>query len=280
MKTIYYLLITFLIITLDTSTSGSREASKHTILIQASDKNIPTELLSQSAKIISDRLKDFSNSQPEVSVNQQKKQIKVVFSGDQDLKTIENLVVHKGEIEFYETYDHDGIVELLSGYNHLFTLLTKSEIDNGGTKIGCTTASGMANVNAYLNQLSLGRKCRFVWSQDFDKPNVCLYALKITGDKGSVITGNEIESAKYDQDRIKIKLRPQAAGVWAEATRRNLNKVIAIVLDDNVISAPTVKSSIESGELEISGSYSKTEAGYIASILNNGALPAEFVIVR
>jgi hypothetical protein len=280
MKTIQYSLIILLIFAFFAFAFTNNSGTEHTVLIQAADKNISSLSLIQTAEILSNRLKDFSSGKFDISVVKNKKQIKVILTDDWNIPAVENLLVQKGTIEFYETYNHDGLAELLNGDNKLFSLLTKSEIDNSGTKIGCTSDSETGKVTDYLNTLGLGRKCKFAWSRVFDKSGICLYALKLNGEKGSVINGDDVESAKYYQDRIQIKLKGNAVELWSDATRRNLDNVIAIVLDDSVISAPKVRSVIESGEIEISGNYSKDEAGYISALLNNGVLPAEFSIIK
>lgn len=280
MKTIKYFFIPVLILALFTLAFANQGNTKRTILIQSSDKNISSVIIDQSAEIISKRLKDFTVGKFDISVIPEKKQIKVIVTDDSDFQTIENLLIHNGIIEFYETYNHDGLLELLNGNNHLFRLLTKSSLDNSGAKIGCTAESEVVIVNDYLKTLGLDQKCKFAWSQDLDKSSVCLYALKITGGKGPIITGNDVESAVYDQDRIKIKLKSSAAGLFADATKRNLNNAIAILLDDRVISAPRVMSEITSGEIEISGRFTKSEAGYIAALLNNGVLPVSFDLIK
>jgi preprotein translocase subunit SecD len=280
MKTIFYSLLALLLFTLFTSGCSNRENQNYTILIQSSDKNIPSVSLTQAAEIISKRLKDFSARKFDISVLQEKNQIRVILTDDWDYPAVENLIVRKGTIEFWETFNYNSLAELLNGDDHLFTLLTKSETTNENTKIGCTATSEVGRVTKYLNGLDLSQKCKFSWTQDFDKTSVCLYALKISGETGPVITGNDIESAKYEKDRIQIKLKTNAVGLFADATKRNLNNAIAMVLDDNVISAPKVMSPIESGEIEITGKFTQTQISYIASLLNNGVLPADFVIVK
>jgi preprotein translocase subunit SecD len=280
MKTIYYSLIPLLIYTLFGLAFTNNPTTKRTVLIQSSDKNISSVSLSQSAEIISARLKDFNAGKFDISVIQDKHQIKVILNDDLDVPAIQNLITHKGTIEFYETFNHNSLVELLNEDNHLFTLLNRSEIDNSGAKIGCASGSEVGKVTDYLNTLRLNQKCKFAWTRDFDKSSICLYALKIDGEKSPVITGNDVESAKYNQDKIQIKLKSYAVELWSDATKRNLNNVIAIVLDDNVISAPRVMSEITSGKIEISGKFTKAQSGYIAALLNNGVLPASFIIVK
>ena len=203
-----------------------------------------------------------------------------MITDDQDFQTIENLLVHNGIIEFYEIYNHAGLLELLNGNDHLSTLLSSNDIDNAGTKIGCINESEVNKVNDYVSTLGIDGKCKFAWSQDPDKSDFCLYALRLTDAKGPIITGNDVESTIYEQDIIKIKLRSNAVEIFADATKRNLDNVIAILLDGKVISAPRVRSEISGGEIEISGRFSKSEAGYMAALLNNGVLPASFHVVR
>lgn len=278
MKTIFHSLFLLIILAIITSASGYNLSTKHTILIQSTDKNISSDLLARSEEIISARLKDFSTGIFNISIVQEKKQIKITFPDDWDYQTIENLIVHKGTIEFYETCNHQNLVELLNGDKYLFTLLTKSETDNEGAKIGCTTDKG--KVNDFLGTLELSRQAKFTWSEEYDDSTFCLYALKLGNNKGPIITGCDIESAKFDQERIQIKLNTDAVKLWSDATKRNLGKAIALVLDDNVISAPKVRSVIESGEIEITGKFTSDQTGYIAALLNNGVLPVNFIVVN
>ena len=280
MKTKYYFLIPVIFVALLASSFMKSSAVEHTILIQASDKNISSVSLSQSAEIISNRLKDFSTGEFDISVIDDKKQIKVILTDEWDLPVAEDLIVHKGEISFYETYNHSSLVEMLNGDNHLFELLTKGETDGPDEKIGCTSGSQAEKVNEFLKTLGLDQKCKFAWTQNFEKTKLCLFALKINNGKSPVLTGNDIESATYDQDKIQIKIKDSAVELWSAATKRNLNNVIAILLDDYVISYPRVMSSIDSGEIEITGKFTKTEAGYVASIISNGVLPVSFTVVK
>lgn len=280
MKTIHYSLLAFLLFTLFAFGCSNKENSTCTILIQSSDKNISSVSLTQAAEIVSKRLKDFSAKKFDISTLHTKNQIRVILSDDWDYATAENLITHKGTIEFWETFTYNSLVELLNGDDHLFTLLTKSGISNENTKIGCTTSSEVDRVNKYLNTLDLSQKCKFSWTQDLDETRVCLYALKISSKTGPVITSNDIESARYDKDRIRITLKSNAVELFADATKRNLNKAIALVLDDNVISAPKVMSPIESGEIDITGKFTQTQVSYLASLLNNGVLPVSFIILK
>ncbi|MBT7463520.1 MAG: protein translocase subunit SecD, partial [Bacteroidetes bacterium] len=70
------------------------------------------------------------------------------------------------------------------------------------------------------------------------------------------------------------------ADLWADATRRNVNKTIAFVLDDKLYSAPIVNAPIIGGRASISSNFSKSEAAYIASLGKNGELPIDLKIIK
>lgn len=103
-------------------------------------------------------------------------------------------------------------------------------------------------------------------------------------EKGALLTNKDIENVKYDNKEayreIKIKLKESSADLWADATRRNMDRAIAIVLDDSILSAPVVRSVITGGNLSITGDFSETEARYITAIANNGELPVQFYVLK
>ncbi|MCL4169297.1 UNVERIFIED_CONTAM: hypothetical protein GTU68_064660, partial [Idotea baltica] len=72
----------------------------------------------------------------------------------------------------------------------------------------------------------------------------------------------------------------EGAKTWKRLTRENIGKNIAIVLDDNVYSAPTVNGEIPGGSSQISGGFSLEEAEDLANILKAGKLPAPARIVE
>jgi preprotein translocase subunit SecD len=75
--------------------------------------------------------------------------------------------------------------------------------------------------------------------------------------------------------RVFFTLNNQGAQKFAEATERLLGRQLAIVLDNVVVSAPTVEGAITGGEGEITGGFSEAEAKNLAVVLNSGALPVE-----
>ena len=112
-----------------------------------------------------------------------------------------------------------------------------------------------------------------------------LYAIKtIPGVDKAKLEGEGVEDARADYDEhgrpaIKMQMTPTGSRTWAKMTADNVNKPIAIVLDDIVYSAPNVIGPIEGGNSEISGNFTNEEAQDLANILKIGKIDAPAKIV-
>lgn len=286
MKSIVYILIAIIISSiLISAIPMSNNKAEKIITLQCSDYNADLVMLNKSAEIIENRLKDFSSEKFDITVIPEKKQIQVVLTNNWDLKDVETLL-QKGTLAFYETYNHESLSALLNGDNHLFSLLNDVVANNSDVQIGCTSIPELEKVNDYLNSVGLNQKCKFVWRQFSGNSDVCLYALKLDVEKGALLEGADIESIKFNQDNtsenysIEIRFKKSAVEVWSNATKRNINNVIAIVLDNNVINAPVLKSVIDNGKCSITGNFTQTQVRYFAALGNNGELPLNFKIVK
>jgi preprotein translocase subunit SecD len=78
---------------------------------------------------------------------------------------------------------------------------------------------------------------------------------------------------------VAIEFNAKGAKIFAEATKRNLQKPIAIFLDQKLLSAPTVQDEIKDGKAVISGSFSLAEAKALAIQLKAGALPVPVKLI-
>jgi len=113
-----------------------------------------------------------------------------------------------------------------------------------------------------------------------------LYAIKtIPGTDKAKLEGEGVEDSKADYDEhgrpaIKMTMTPTGSRIWAKMTTDNVNKPIAIVLDDIVYSAPNVNGPIEGGNSEISGNFTVQQAQDLASILRIGKIDAPAKIVQ
>ncbi len=286
MKTIIYTLIVIFIFGSFAMSFNNKLETMQRILIQSADKNISSFTLRQSVEIISNRLKSFGPEKFDVTAIPDKNQIQVTLDNNWDLKIAEDLILQKGTLELYETWNYKSLIELLKGDNTLMTLLQEKAQGDSLAKIGCTSPAKVKKVNEYLNSVGLNKECKFVWSDLFFNSEICLYALKLNDSNGALLRGTDIESFKFKNDTalnidyIEVKFKQSAAGSWSDITRRNINRTIAIVLDDHLIFAPLVRSEINGGNCQITGNFTQKQVKYIAAIGNNGALPVNFEIVK
>ena len=109
------------------------------------------------------------------------------------------------------------------------------------------------------------------------RPRFVERKVRLTGDslrEASVSPGTGLK-AGYE---IDFRLNASGAETFRKLTRDNVGRLLAIILDDELVSAPVINSEIgESGQ--ITGSFSLEEAKRLASDLNSGALPAPLKIM-
>ena len=185
----------------------------------------------------------------------------------------------------------------------LFSVLSP----NGGTLspavVGVAEKNKRDLVMQYLTQLEIASKFPrdmvFTWSKDAIKDATGkstgayeLYALKKSAGKdGPALDGERVTDARAQSGDakggagIEVSLQMDNAGSaqWAALTTqcaRDNNREVAIVLDDEVVSAPRVINPIEGGRSSITGSYTVQEAQDLASILQVGKLPAKAEIIQ
>ena len=97
---------------------------------------------------------------------------------------------------------------------------------------------------------------------------------------GDVITEARVDFDDMNQAEVTMVMNSEGARTWARLTGANVNKNIAIVLDNVVYSYPTVINRIVGGRSSITGLDSRTEAQDIVTVLMSGALPAPVDIVE
>jgi hypothetical protein len=256
------------------------------ILLQSTNLTISQVALSQSADIMNKRLKSYSNEQFDVITIPAKRQIKVTLNDAWDIEVAANLVTTKGVLVFYETYFYKDLEILLKGDSTLFSLVQAKVPGDSVVRIVCTATEGKNKVDKYLFSRGTKENCKFAWSNLFDDDSPCLFALKSANGNGLNLKGSDIESFNLGQDAtwknnyLGFKFKKQAIPIWAEITKRNINRAIAIVLDDHVLFAPVVRDEIPGGNCQLSGGFSQLQLKYIVSVCENGELPVGFDVVK
>ncbi len=113
-----------------------------------------------------------------------------------------------------------------------------------------------------------------------DDPNT-FYIL----DKTPVVNGEDLVDAQptFDQNgqpAVNFRFNPTGARKFGDYTAENIGSPFAIVLDGEVISAPTIRDHIAGGSGIISGRFTVEESTKLAILLRAGALPAKMVFLE
>jgi SecD/SecF fusion protein len=169
-----------------------------------------------------------------------------------------------------------------------------------GPTVGYAAEKDTAAIDAYLREPEvkavLPQSLKLVWGiKPMDKTKIFeLFALKLSGaTNGPVLDGKVVTDANSDVNpqnggyEVTMDMNSEGAQEWARVTAdaagkpndETDNRSIAIVLDDNVVSAPRVSNEITGGRSSISGSFTQEETKDLANILKAGRLPAPARIV-
>jgi SecD/SecF fusion protein len=101
-----------------------------------------------------------------------------------------------------------------------------------------------------------------------------------------IVSGESLTNAQATQDQrtgewvVAFTFNSKGALAFGNATRQNVGRPFAIILDDKVISAPVIREPILGGSGQISGSFTPQSANDLAVLLRAGALPADLKIVE
>jgi SecD/SecF fusion protein len=165
----------------------------------------------------------------------------------------------------------------------------------GGPVVGYANFKDTAAINRYFAmpeiQNAIPKDLRLMWgvkASDLDPKAQTfeLFAIRVTQRDGKApLTGDVITDAKdefdqYGKPSVGMTMNSDGARSWAQLTKQNINKAIAIVLDGYVYSAPNVQNEITGGQSQITGHFTENEAKDLANVLKSGKMPAPAKIVQ
>ncbi len=184
----------------------------------------------------------------------------------------------------------------------LFDVFTLNSSGSYGlAPMGIAKKNQRGNIDSLLNRPDIRPlfppDVVFRWSKDPVKDPTTqkassdyeLYAIrKERGSDLAPLTGETVTDASAQPDQqnniaVSLKMNATGARIWGQMTTKaaqDNNREIAILLDDEVVSAPRVINPITTGDSQITGSFSLEEAKDLANILQVGKLPAETRIIQ
>ena len=113
-----------------------------------------------------------------------------------------------------------------------------------------------------------------------------LHALKVTSTsgraplEGDVVTDAKDEFDNFGRPCVSMSMNNEGSRLWAQLTKQNVGKAIAIVLDGVVYSAPRVNGEISGGNSQITGNFTIEDTKDLANTLKSGRMPAPARIVQ
>lgn len=171
-------------------------------------------------------------------------------------------------------------------------ILSRLQITRSGSgAVGVANEYDRETISKYLNDPEMAKfiptSLAFHWSaKPVDEQNgvkiFALYALE----RDAAMTGGSIVDAKatigqmLNMPEVTMKMDAEGAKEWSILTGANVDKQLAIVLDNMVFSAPRIKTKITGGNSSIDGLENIEEAKDLENVLKAGALPAPVNIVQ
>ena len=267
--------------------------------------------VSSSTNVLRARIDQFGVVAPNIQELENDGQILLELPGVKEHDRVRELLKSSANLEFYETMPLSQIQGALSELDQ--TLRNDSTGNGRGLMsylsqigdpryivVGMATETARDTINAILASPAAKRilpsNLKLAWEV---KPQTIegsdstgtkkaqafytLMALKTTNGKpalsGDVVTAASAEYENTMGNYVSMTMKPDAARQWARITAANINKPVAIVLDDHIYSAPNVNDVIEGGRSQITGNFDTDEAKDLANVLKSGKMAAKVEII-
>ena len=286
---------------------------------QASDEDVQKyiedevdNIIENSYKVLRTRIDQFGVIAPNIQKMAKKGRILLELPGIKEPERVKSLLMKSANLEFYATYQYKAISSAL---NELSEAYAKNNVDTTGGKnvqkslmqmlggsnpdycsAGMVLAADTAAVNAIINsELAkeiLPNDLKLCWNVKSSKQDIKdksperfgLIALKVDPKTGGPVLAGDVvtdASTSYENGRNEVDMTMNSDGAkrWSRITNDNLGKAIAIVLDEQVYSAPTVNSQIDGGRSQITGDFTPEEATDLANVLQSGKIDAKPKII-
>ena len=267
--------------------------------------------VSSSTNVLRARIDQFGVVAPNIQELEKDGQILLELPGVKEHDRVRELLKSSANLEFYETMplsefqgalaeiDQAMRADSASTYRPLSSYFVQMG-DPRYINVGIATETARDTINAILAsplaKSKLPSNLKLAWNV---KPEIVegndstgkktasyytLVALKTNNGKAA-LSGDVVTAASADFDNqqggnyVNMTMRPEAGRQWARITAANLQKPVAIVLDDQVYSAPNINSVIEGGRSVITGNFTTDEAKDLANVLKSGKMTAKVDII-
>ena len=267
--------------------------------------------VSSSTNVLRARIDQFGVVAPNIQELEKDGQILLELPGVKEHDRVRELLKSSANLEFYETMPLSEFQGALAEIDQAmradsaatYRPLSSYFVQMGDPRyinVGIATETARDTINAILAsplaKSKLPSNLKLAWNV---KPEIVegndstgkktasyytLVALKTNNGKAA-LSGDVVTAASADFDNqqggnyVNMTMRPEAGRQWARITAANLQKPVAIVLDDQVYSAPNINSVIEGGRSVITGNFTTDEAKDLANVLKSGKMTAKVDII-
>ena len=269
--------------------------------------------VSSSTNVLRSRIDQFGVVAPNIQELEKDGQILLELPGVKEHDRVRDLLKSSANLEFYETMplaEYQGAIQQLdnalradsaSNGRGLFEYFAGLGAQGNPIALGMATRINRPIIDSLLvspqakrilpSNLKLAWEVKPVTVEIPDSTGhvsrmdyYTLVGLRTAGGKAA-LSGDVVTAANSDFDQmqggnyVSMTMKPDAAKQWARITAANINKQVAIVLDNQVYSAPNVNSVIEGGRSSITGHFSTDEAKDLANVLKSGKMAAKVNII-
>ena len=259
--------------------------------------------------IILNRLKEYGIKNATVTPVPNSNHIEVVVPGNANSATVKQLIAQQGQLDFYMLYNEVAMVNSINAIDTLLRQQANQPLNNStpspllaltkphGRGLLSYNLKDTATINAILAradvQQLLPQGVKMLWAQKLfllgGRPQdqlLDLYAINTQRSASAAALNNSailtarVQINPIDRSaEVNLGMTTQGAEAWQNLTASNIGKRVAVVLDNKVYIAPTIRAEVPNGRLFISNEFSQAEATALATILSYPALRVPVSIV-
>jgi preprotein translocase subunit SecD len=225
-------------------------------------QEVTTQQLTDAQRILENRTNALGVSENQFQVAGNRR-IDAQFPGLTDPQSVLNIIKETGQLEFVDL----GTTQLAEGTK------IKTDLNAGAAAQPGTTGTPAASGTAVQPTPTVAPGAPTPTVSPTDK----VWHTVMTGDHLKSVGVTTDSLGKYI---ISFELDTQGAQIFKNYTTANVGKILAIVLDKTIISAPSINSAIPDGKGIIEGSFTYDTANALAIQMRYGALPIPFEVVE
>ena len=233
-------------------------------LREAEIKRIKDSAINQALETIRNRIDQFGVAEPLIQ-RQGLKQVVVQLPGIKDAKLAKDLIKQTALLEF-KLLDDDKQAKLdLPG-----------RIQKGKEREEALLKQAEGKIPEG-DQILFERIVEKDSGQEWLAPYLVKKRVMLAGD---VLSDARVSIGQFNEPYVSVTFDAKGAREFDRITGENVKKRMAIVLDNNIYSAPVIQERISGGRAQITGTFSMDEANNLAIVLRAGALPAPLKIIQ